>query len=126
MAIVIHIHVYMKLHSCMTLIILTHACDDQTLCMLCLCRDFDLQLRPDTDLFHPDFTLKSGERTVRKHGMKSYFYSGFDRSELDAATCNFVLYVSNRNKQLPHPSTHHPRCFVSFCPLCFVYPYFGC
>ena len=103
----------MKLHSCITLIILTHACDDQTLCILCLCRDFDLQLRPDTDLFHPDFTLKSGARTIRKHGMKSYFYSGFNRSELDATTCNFVcMIVITHSKQLPHPNatTHVALC----------------
>ena len=79
-----------KLHSsCLLLLPLTvsyYLCDDKTLHVLCPRRDFDLQLRPDTELFHPDFTLTSGTHTIRKHGMKSYFYSGFDRSEY--STCS--------------------------------------
>ena len=63
-----------------------------THCVFCLCRDFDLQLFPDTDLFHPDFTLNTGSQTVRKHSMRSYFYSGFDRSEcLFGYFCTFAL-----------------------------------
>ena len=51
------------------------------ICDFVWCRDFDLQLFPDMDLFHPDFTLNTGSQTVQKHSLRSYFYSGFDKSE---------------------------------------------
>ena len=83
-----------------------------TQCVFCLCRDFDLQLFPDTDLFHPDFTLNTGSQTVRKHSMRSYFYSGFDRSE--CLFGHFCTFASSPFKGLSHQrrplKSHSQKC----------------
>ena len=47
-------------------------------------RYFDLSLKPEKKIFHPNFTLTIDNRVVRDHPIKSYIYSGVDRGKPDA------------------------------------------
>ena len=49
-------------------------------------RFFDLSLKPEKQLFHPNFTVTIDNHVVRNHQAKSLMYSGKDRS-------TYVYYI---------------------------------